>query len=141
MNIVDIKERLHDECVLNVISYSQYMPTEEKLNKFADKCGSDSSISAFACEDNGFICGVIVLKHTGDTAFEIMSIATNPDYRKHGVASSLVSFAAGILKCSEIKAETDDDAVDFYHKYGFHIESLGEKYPGIIRYLCTLKLM
>ena len=141
MNIVDIKDRLHDECVLNVISYSQYMPTEEKLNKFADKCESDSAIYAFACEDNGFICGVIVLKHTGGAAFEIISIATDPSFRKQGVASRLVAFAANACRCSVIRAETDDGAVDFYRSCGFQIESLGEKYPGIVRYLCTLELI
>jgi len=141
MNIVDIKGNLHDELILSVISHSQYMPTKEKLNQLADKYESDSTISAFAYEDNGFICGTIILKHIGGEVFEIVSIAADTDHRNQGVASKLISFAANILQCSVIKAETDDDAVDFYRKYGFFIESLGEKYPGIVRYLCTLKLL
>ena len=36
-------------------------------------------------------------------------------------------------------AETDRDAVDFYRSCGFTIESLGEKYPRIERFLCTLQ--
>ncbi len=35
-----------------------------------------------------------------------------------------------------IYAETDNDAVNFYWKYGFEITSLGEKYPGVERFLC-----
>nr|WP_201024033.1 hypothetical protein [Paenibacillus sp. 32O-W] len=30
-----------------------------------------------------------------------------------------------------MEAETDKDAVDFYRKIGFHVTTLGEKYPGI----------
>lgn len=70
-----------------------------------------------------------------------MNIATDTAYRNRGIASSLIAFAAKTLNCGVIKAETDDDAIRFYRKYGFHIKSLGEKYPGFIRYLCTLKLL
>lgn len=140
MSIIDIKDNLRDECILAVISHSQYMPTEEKLNRLADKYKSDIDIFAFAFDDNGLIEGTIILKRLGNDAFEIVSIATDPAHRNQGIASGLISFAAANLKCSVIKAETDDDAVGFYRKYGFYIDSLGEKYPGIVRYLCTLNL-
>jgi len=39
-------------------------------------------------------------------------------------------------KYSSIVAETDYEAVDFYRRYGFVITSLGEKYPGVERFLC-----
>lgn len=141
MNIIDIKGNLHDEAVLTVISLSMYMPTVEKLKSLADKYESDSAISAFACVDDEFVCGTIILKRIEDNQFEIIGIATHSDRRKQGVASKLISHAASILNCGVITAETDDDSVDFYRKYGFQIHSLGEKYPGIIRYLCTLKIV
>lgn len=141
MNIVDIKDNLHDKRILAVISHSQYMPTEEKLNSLADEYESDIDIFAFAYDDNGLIGGTIILKRLGNDEFEIVSIAADPAHRNQGIASGLISFAATNLKCSVIKAETDDDAVGFYRKYGFHIDSLGEKYPGTVRYLCTLNLL
>lgn len=141
MSIIDIKGNLHDEPVLAVISLSMYMPTAEKLKNLADKYESDSAISAFACVDDEFVCGTIILKRTADNGFEIIGIATHPDRRKQGVASKLISHAASVLNSSVITAETDDDAVNFYRKYGFQIQSLGEKYPGTIRYLCTLKIV
>jgi ribosomal protein S18 acetylase RimI-like enzyme len=140
MNIIDIKDDLHDKRILAVISQSQYMPTEEKLNSLADKYESDIDIFAYAYDDNGLIGGTIILKCLGNDEFEIVSIATDIANRNQGIASGLISFAATDLKCRIIKAETDDDAVGFYRKYGFHIDSLGEKYPGTIRYLCTLNL-
>jgi len=40
---------------------------------------------------------------------------------------------------AEVTAETDRDAVEFYRKYGFSIRSLGEKYAGVKRFVCTLR--
>ena len=140
MSIVDIKGNLHDERILAVISQSQYMPTKEKLDGLADRYESDADIFAFAYYNNGLVGGTIILKHREDDEFKIMSIATDTAYRNQGIASELISFVAANLKCRSIKAETDNDAVGFYRKYGFHVKSLGEKYPGTIRYLCTLYL-
>ena len=39
----------------------------------------------------------------------------------------------------EITAETDRDAVEFYRRVGFEVESLGEQYPGTERFLCRLE--
>ncbi len=141
MNFVDIKGNLHNKCILDIISLSQYMPTEEKLNSLANKYETDADVFAFACDDNVITYGVIILKRLINDEFEILNIATNPSVRSKGVASKLISFAIKVLKCSIVKAETDDDAIGFYQKYGFQIVSLGEKYPGTIRYLCALKLL
>ena len=140
MSMINIKNKLHDERILAVISLSQYMPTEEKLNRLADKYESDPDIFAYAYEDNGLVEGTIILKRLSSEEFEILGIATDPAHRNQGIASELISFFAASHKCSVIRAETDDDAVGFYRKYGFHIDSLGEKYPGTVRYLCTLNV-
>jgi len=140
MSIINIKGQLHDKRILAVISLSHYMPTEEKLRRVADKYEADSNIFAFAHRENGLVGGTILLRRLFNDDFEILSIATDANHRNHGIASRLISFAASELKCASIQAETDDDAVGFYRKYGFDIISLGEKYPGTIRYLCTLQL-
>lgn len=141
MNLIDIKGKLHDERVLAVLALSMYMPTKEKRNRLADKYEADTRISAFAGDDNGSICGTIIFRHVSNDEFEIMGIATDPAHRNQGVASKLIAFAVDTLKCGTVKAETDDAAVDFYWKCGFQVESLGEKYPGCVRYLCTLKIL
>ena len=46
------------------------------------------------------------------------------------------------IKKNEINkmiAETHKDAVIFYRNIGFEIKSLGEKYPGVERFQCTLQ--
>lgn len=69
----------------------------------------------------------------------ILSIDVDSAFRGKGIGSKLISSFIENTSCSEICAETDDDAVTFYQKYGFDIKSLGEEYPGIVRYICTLK--
>lgn len=139
MTIKEIKDHLHDRSVLAVLSHSQYKPTSRKMKQLADRYEADADISAFACYDNGIARGVIVLKRLAPGEFEIMSIAVDPDDRNRGIASKLIAHASGLLGCRVLKAETDDDAIGFYRSYGFATESLGEKYPGTIRYLCTLR--
>ena len=139
MNIINIKENLHDERILAVISHSQYMPTKEKLNKLADEYELNPDVFAFARYEDDTVSGIIILKRIKNEDFEIISIAVSPNFRKQGIASSLISFALKNLKCAVLKAETDDDAVGFYRSFGFNIETLGEKYPGVVRYLCTLE--
>ncbi len=139
MKIVDVKDNLHDKDILGVLSLSMYMPTEETLNLRADEYVSDEHITALACFDGEIVVGVIVVKALTAASYEILSIAVDSAFRGKGIGSKLISFFIENTSCSEICAETDDDAVTFYQKYGFDIKSLGEKYPGIVRYICTLK--
>jgi len=138
MNIINIKGSLHDKGVLGVLLHSQYMPTEEKLNLLADKYEADVNVSAFACIDGIIVVGVIVVMSQALASLEILSIAVEPDFRAKGIGSKLLSFVTKHLSCSHIYAETDADAVGFYRKCGFNNKSLGEKYPGVIRYHCSL---
>ena len=114
MRIIDIKGNLHDPHVLDILSHSQYMPTEEKLKDLADTYESDPNTYAFSCVDNNCIIGVVVFKRLTTSTFEIVSIAVAPAFRGQGIGSKLISFAANTLKCAEVSAETDDDAVGFY---------------------------
>ena len=58
------------------------------------------------------------------------------EFKRTGVGRLLVTKLISENEDSTITAETDDDAVRFYHSLGFRIYSLGEKYPGIVRYSC-----
>ncbi len=137
MEIVDIKGGLRDARVQAVISQSVYLPTDEKLNQLVDAYESDADVVAFAGIENGLPCGVLILKRAGEGEFEILRVATHPAHRGQGIAANLISFAERVMPIETVTAETDADAVGFYRKCGFQIESLGEKYPDTVRYLCT----
>jgi putative NIF3 family GTP cyclohydrolase 1 type 2/GNAT superfamily N-acetyltransferase len=138
LHVADIKDKLHEPRVLAVLSEAAYKPTPEKLLQKAETYENDSAVVAFGSFDGGEVTGVIVLRRHEGEGFEILSIAAAPAYRSAGIGSGLITHAVNHLRCDGLYAETDDDAVGFYRKYGFKITSLGEKYPGTVRYLCTL---
>jgi len=69
---------------------------------------------------------------------EIKHIAVSPAYRGKGVGREMIRYVEDHHAFSSIYAETDQDAVIFYKNLGFHITSLGEKYPGVERFGCLL---
>ncbi|MHC1695582.1 MAG: GNAT family N-acetyltransferase [Eubacteriales bacterium] len=140
MDFICIKGRLHEKAVLSVMSQSQYMPTEEKLRAKSDIYEADESVFPYAITDGTNIAGIIILRRMSPAGYEIMSIAVDTPYRGRRIGTDLIALSAKELSCHELCAETDDDAVEFYRKRGFDIISLGEKYPGVVRYLCKLKL-
>ena len=137
MKVVDIKGSLRDARIRDIVSQSVYQPADEKLNRLMGRWEADADVFAYAAIENGLARCVLILERKSGGAFEILNVATDQSQRGQGFASHLISFAQGVLHCETIVAETDDDAVGFYRKYGFNIESLGEKYPGTVRYLCT----
>ncbi|MBK3496411.1 GNAT family N-acetyltransferase [Viridibacillus sp. YIM B01967] len=67
---------------------------------------------------------------------EIRHIAVSPEERGKGIGGKMIEFIIDKYSLTNITAETDKDAVEFYRNLGFKITSLGEKYPGIERFLC-----
>lgn len=86
--------------------------------------------------ENEFI-GIITINVQDDKCV-ITSLAVDETYQGRGIGRKLINHIKG--KYNYIVAETDDEAITFYRKQGFVIESLGEKYPGVNRYLCTFKI-
>lgn len=71
---------------------------------------------------------------------EIKHIAVSPKERGNGIGSKMINFLCEKYSFTSIVAETDTDAVEFYRNFGFKITSLGEKYPGVERFLCEFKM-
>ncbi|MDN4070311.1 GNAT family N-acetyltransferase [Paenibacillus vini] len=71
----------------------------------------------------------------GQQEIEVKHLAIHPVFRKQGLGRELLHF---VLESNDTKliVETDKEAVNFYEKIGFTITSLGEKYPGVERFLC-----
>lgn len=93
---------------------------------------SNRALYSFLVEDE--IVGCIGIEHISLSECEIKHIAVLSDHRGKGIGSKMINFITS--KYPSIVAETDNEAVDFYRRYGFFITSLGEKYPGVERFLC-----
>lgn len=105
---------------------------ESALNHMKNSIINDDA-SCLVYTSNKMIFGIVTTKQIGDLS-EITCIAVRKEYSRQGIGKALMDFIKS--RHSHLIAETDDDAVDFYKKQGFIIHSLGEKYPGVIRYKC-----
>lgn len=82
-------------------------------------------------------CIGIVLIHTNRA--RMCHIAVDEKYRNQGIALQMIKEIIREYELTYNEAETDTEAVGFYKKCNFKIESLGEKYPGIERFNCYLE--
>jgi ribosomal protein S18 acetylase RimI-like enzyme len=79
-----------------------------------------------------------VIAYREDNAvIEILDIAVDPAFRRQGLGSLLINEMIARHSPERVIAETDDDAVDFYRKLGFHIAPFQSKW-GITRYSMDL---
>ena len=76
-------------------------------------------------------------RRIGGGPAELLHIAVVPARRGEGFGRLLIDLLMQGQGLRELVAETDADAVGFYRSCGFSIASLGEKYPGAERFLCT----
>ncbi len=136
MEIKDIKGYLKDKDILTILAESTYMPTEEKLKDRAERYMNDNSITVLGAHIDDKLYGIIIFAYEGSDKIGILDIAVLKESQKQGVGHQMIKCIKEIYKPICILAETDEDAVGFYRKIGFKVKSLGEKYPGIIRYKC-----
>lgn len=125
--IVDIKNSLSDKSVYMLLAPSVYNPTPERLLRRAEEYRADDNIKAYAFLENGEYRGIIVFTADNRTAV-ILDIAVKPEYRGRGIGSRLADFLFDHFMISRVIAETDDDAVVFYQKYGFAVADTQMKF-------------
>lgn len=136
--LTDVKDRLADKAILALLALSSHQPTEEKLRARAESYAQDASISAHVWYEAGAAVGILVTREVSPGVREILGVATHPAHRLRGIGEEMILAASELLRPDEIVAETDDEAVGFYRRCGFAVTSLGEKYPGTVRYRCVL---
>ena len=135
MNIIDVKESLCDKSVYTLLAPSVFNPTSERLLSRAEKYQADDNTSVYAYADNGEYKGIIVFKIKEQTA-EILDIAVKPEYQGNGIGSRLIDYIFTRFAVNKITAETDDDAIGFYEKYGFTVGDITVKFDAK-RYTCV----
>ena len=119
-SICDVKDELTNEDILELLDPSVFNPTSERLLSRAEKYQADDKTSVFAYSENGEYKGIIVFK-TEDNTAEILDIAVIPEYKGNGIGSRLIDYIFNRFEVNKITAETDDDAIGFYKKYGFTV--------------------
>lgn len=134
-SICDVKEKLSDSAILHLLAPSVFNPTPERLLIRAKKYQADDKSKVYAYSENGEYKGIIVFKIKEQTA-EIMDIAVKPEYQGNGIGSMLIDYIFSKFAVSKITAETDDDAIGFYKKYGFTVTDTKVNHDTK-RYVCV----
>ncbi|MFD7011171.1 GNAT family N-acetyltransferase [Rhodococcus jostii] len=65
----------------------------------------------------------------------LLHLATDPAHRHRRIGTALIHWVHARRPDLPLVAETDVTAVRFYEKTGFTSTSLGQKYPGVERFL------
>lgn len=119
-NITDIKNSLCDKNIYFLLAPSVFNPTTERLLSRAEKYQADKKVKAYTYSKNGEYKGIVVFKIEANTA-EILDIAVKPEYQGKHIGSRLIDYIFTRFAVNKITAETDDDAIVFYKKYGFTV--------------------
>lgn len=135
MNIIDIKSSICENRIYELLAPSVFNPTEERLINRARKYQEDENTNIYAYKDNGEYKGIVVFIIANNSA-TILDIAVKPDYQGQGIGSKLIDFIFNSFNVNNITAETDDDAIGFYKKYGFTVADTKVKFDAK-RYTCV----
>jgi len=135
-SICDIKEIITEPDILKLLAPSVYNPTEERLLNRAKKYGEDENSNIYAYKHNGQYKGIVIFKIANNSS-TIHDIAVKPEYQGRGIGSKLIDFIFNRFGVQSITAETDDDAIEFYKKYGFSVVDVKAVF-GTKRYVCVL---
>lgn len=137
MEIKSIKDIINNNYeFLDMLKYSHYNPSNEKLSKISKKYSEDKNIYCLGNFYDDKMIGFIVIKYIDEFIYEIIDIAVSTEYRKLGIGSKMIDYIIENLPIKTLYAETDNDAIDFYKKYGFVINSIN-KFEETNRYKCT----
>ncbi|NBD25341.1 GNAT family N-acetyltransferase [Paenibacillus glycinis] len=134
--LVNIASRLDEDEIQELLSWSVF-PDPERLQRAVDLYKGETAHRLLGYESEGDIIGLIGYHWAGEGKIEIDHIAVTPEERYKGYGRGLILELLTLENPSLLVAETDEDAVDFYRSSRFTVESLGEKYPGTERFLCT----
>ncbi len=112
---------------------------EKKTDQIILEYRKNPKQSMLGLKSEGTLVGLIGLAFGRTGSAVIRHIVVRRDRRRRGIGRKMIQTVMRQFSLREISAETDHDAVDFYRRCGFHIKSLGEKYPRTERFWCTLR--
>lgn len=136
-SICDVKEIITEPDILKLLAPSVYNPTEERLLNKAKKYQEDEETNVYVYKEDNEYKGIVVFEIVNNSA-TILDIAVKPEYQGQGTGSKLIDFIFNSFNAKNITAETDDDAIEFYKKYGFIVADTKVEFD-IKRYVCVCK--
>jgi len=130
--------KLENPTVRKLVSESSWDKSTEAMDRKAMEFRCRDDLHLYGWFESNEILGVCGVElHSGWV--EINNIAVGTNTRKHGIGKAMITAVQQKYKTT-VKAETDDDAVEFYRKCGFEIEGFMKTYNDneYKRYKCVL---
>lgn len=135
--LVELAPMALPESAKVIFGAALYRPTPEKIDATLESVYAAPETRLFGLAADEQIVAVVGIRlYGGSVAAEVLHIAVAEPHRQRGYGRRMMDLVAGMGGFTELYAETDRDAVGFYERCGFSVESLGEKYPGVERFLC-----
>ena len=126
-SICDVKEIITEPDILKLLVPSVYNPTEERLLNRAKKYQEDEETNVYVYKEDNEYKGIVVFEIVNNSA-TILDIAVKSKHQGQGIGSKLIDFIFNSFNVDSIIAETDDDAIGFYKKYGFTVADTKVKF-------------
>ncbi len=134
-SICGVKEIITEPDILKLLAPSVFNPTEERLLNRAKKYQEDEETNVYVYKEDNEYKGIVVFE-IFDSTVTILDIAVNPEHQGKGIGSKLIDFIFNSFNVNNITAETDDDAIGFYKKYGFTVADTKVEFDTK-RYTCV----
>lgn len=134
----DIKRNLGNPAVRKLMSESTWDKSVEAMDRKEVEFQRREDLYLYGWLENNEILGVCGVEVHSDWVM-IHNIAVDPNTRKSGIGKAMIIALQQKYK-TIVKAETDDDAIEFYRKCGFETEGFTKTYNGAEwqRYKCVL---
>jgi len=139
MTLITLTARVDEPHIQALLAEAMGYTTLERLARVCARY-REAGWHLLGLEEGGRPVGLIGLELQAPGRAVIHHIAVLPAQRHRGIGRALLRGAAESLGLRHLTAETDADAVSFYRRCGFAVESLGEKYPGVERFRCALQI-
>ncbi|MBE6899408.1 MAG: GNAT family N-acetyltransferase [Ruminococcaceae bacterium] len=135
----EIKKILTDSPEFQQIEKELFFKGEETIAPIETFCHSND-VSIYAAMNGDFVTGFCVTSPSTSDVMNILFIGVHPDYRKSGVATSLISGAISDQNPKAVVAEVPQYSLDFFTKYGFWAVDFGEDLSGKNVYYATYRV-
>lgn len=132
---INVKSRLREAVIRDLIELCVF-PDPDKVEAVLKTYEQNPGDELWGYESEAEVVGIIGFRKHGKE-IEILHIAVHPELRGAGFGRGMILELIHQEQPDVVKAETDEEAVDFYRNIGFVIESRGEVYPGVERFTCT----
>ncbi len=135
----EIKKILTDGPEFQQIEKELFFKGEETIAPIETFCHSNN-VSIYAAMDGDFVTGFCVTSPSTSDVMNILFIGVHHDYRKSGVATSLIDGAISDQKPKAVVAEVPQYSLNFFTKYGFWAVDFGEDLSGKNVYYATYRV-